>query len=81
MKIVTWKKDEGVTIAVLFEKGTSAAESVRVFSNEKDVKAAKAWLLKHCGKEYKDNNFPWTVTDKKTGETRRLFMHRNLASM
>lgn len=81
MKVITWDKEDGCTIAVLFENGTSAAESVRVFKDKKEVKAAKDWLQKHCGKEYSNNNFPWTVTNPKTGETRRLFLHRNLASM
>ena len=49
MKIVTWNKDnDAVTIAVLFDNGTSAAESAKTFTTE-EAKKAIAWLRKHCG--------------------------------
>ena len=80
MKVVTWNNDDGrMTIAVPFANGTSAAESAKTFTPE-EAKKAITWLRKHCGANYENNNLPWTLTDAKTGETRPLFYHRNLAS-
>jgi|TARA_Y100000296_G_scaffold77688_1_gene99531 hypothetical protein len=80
MKTTTWTKESGlVTVVVLFENGTSGAESANEFTPE-EAKAAVKWLKKFCGDGYSKNNIPWTVTNPQTGETRQVFHRRNFAT-
>ena len=81
MKTTTWNREAGHVAVVLFDNGTSAAVSTKIYATKKGAEAANAKLLAMCGEKYEKANLPWESTNPETGEITRHFHRENLTSL
>jgi hypothetical protein len=81
MKLTTWNRDSGFVSVVLFDNGTSAAVSTKVFKTQKGAEGFNKRIVELCGEKYEKANLPWESTNPKTGEVTRHFRHENLTSI
>ena len=80
MKTVIWQREHGFTYAIPFDNGFGA-ERLATFETKAAAQAAIRELEQRCGKDYKNNDFPWRVTSIKTGKTKQLFKWINLVDL
>ena len=80
MKHHFWQREHGWTYAIEFDKG-SGAKRLATFESRAAAKTAFEQLEQLCGKNYKNNDFPWRVTSIKTGKTKQLFKWINLVDL
>jgi hypothetical protein len=78
MKVTTWNRDKGFVSVILFENGTSAAVSTKVFKTQKGAEGANNKLKAICGEDWKLGNLPWQTTDPKDGSVTRHYRREDL---
>ena len=78
MKVTTWNRNDGFVSVVLFENGTSAAVSTKVYKTKKGAEGANNKLLELCGKNWENGDLPWETTDPKDGSVTRHYRREDL---
>ena len=78
MKLTTWNRANGFVSVVLFENGSSAAVSTKVYKTQKGAEGANKRLLELCGKNWEDGDLPWSTTNPKDGTVTRNYRRENL---
>ena len=78
MKTTTWKIAGGFASVIIFENGSSAAVSTKVYKTKKGAEGANKRLLELCGKNWENGDLPWETTNPKDGEVTRNYRRENL---
>ena len=78
MKTTTWNRNDGFVSVVLFENGTSAAVSTKVYKTKKGAAGANAKLEALCGEKWENGDLPWETTDPKDGSVTRHYRREDL---
>ena len=78
MKTTTWNRKDGYVSVVLFENGTSAAVSTKVYKTKKGADGANTKIRTKCGENWELGNIPWEPTNPEDGVVTRHYIREDL---
>ena len=81
MNTTVWSRKEGFVSVVLFENGTSAAVSTKVFKSAEGAAKFNERIVEVCGHKYELSNLPVRTTNPINGEVTVNFIFENLIAI